>query len=112
PEEKLLKAIFGEKAGDVRDTSLVVPPGIEGIVVGVRVFSRRGAEKDERARAIEEDDVARIEKDFYDEIKIVEEERDKKVRGLLAGQSAAVDIEDDQGGTIVGRKGGALSEAV
>jgi len=78
PEEKLLKAIFGEKAGDVRDTSLIVPPGIEGTVVGVRVFSRRGAEKDERARAIEEEDVARIEKDFYDEIKIVEEERDKK----------------------------------
>ena len=64
PEEKLLKAIFGEKAGDVRDTSLIVPPGIEGTVVGVRVFSRRGAEKDERARAIEEEDVARIEKDF------------------------------------------------
>jgi len=72
PEEKLLKAIFGEKAGDVRDTSLIVPPGIEGTIVGVRVFSRRGAEKDERARAIEEEDVARIEKDFYDEIKIVE----------------------------------------
>src|SRR6267143_165948 len=85
PEEKLLKAIFGEKAGDVRDTSLIVPPGIEGTIVGVRVFSRRGAEKDERARAIEEEDVARIEKDFYDEIKIVEEERDKKLRSLLLG---------------------------
>src|SRR5215467_9186532 len=101
PEEKLLKAIFGEKAGDVRDTSLIVPPGIEGTVVGVRVFSRRGAEKDERARAIEEEDVARIEKDFYDEIKIVEEERDKKLRSLLVGQSAAVDIESDQAGGIV-----------
>jgi DNA-directed RNA polymerase subunit beta len=109
PEEKLLKAIFGEKAGDVRDTSLIVPPGIEGTIVGVRVFSRRGAEKDERARAIEEDDVARIEKDFYDEIKIVEEERDKKLRTLLAGQSAAADIEPDQvGGTVV-RKGEPLS---
>ncbi len=67
-----------------------MPPGIEGTVVGVRVFSRRGAEKDERARAIEEEDVVRIEKDFYDEIKIVEEERDKKLRSLLVGQSAAV----------------------
>ena len=112
PEEKLLKAIFGEKAGDVRDTSLIVPPGIEGIVVGVRVFSRRGAEKDERARAIEEEDVARIEKDFYDEIRIVEEERDKKLRSLLVGQSAAVDIDDGYGGTIVVRKGAPLTAAV
>jgi len=111
PEEKLLKAIFGEKAGDVRDTSLIVPPGIEGTVVGVRVFSRRGAEKDERARAIEEEDVARIEKDFYDEIKIVEEERDKKLRSLLVGQSAAGDIEHEQAGAIVVRKGEPLAAA-
>jgi len=109
PEEKLLKAIFGEKAGDVRDTSLVVPPGIEGIVVGVRVFSRRGAEKDERARAIEEEDVARIEKDFYDEIKIVEEERDKKLRSLLVGQSATRDIEGVGVGTLALRKGEPLT---
>ena len=54
PEEKLLRAIFGEKAGDVRDTSLRVPPGIEGIVIGAKVFSRRGVDKDERARAIED----------------------------------------------------------
>ncbi len=112
PEEKLLKAIFGEKAGDVRDTSLVVPPGIEGIIVGVRVFSRRGAEKDERARAIEEEDVARIEKDFYDEIKIVEEERDKKIRGLLVGQSAMADIQPDRTSTIVIHKGERLTEEV
>jgi DNA-directed RNA polymerase subunit beta len=111
PEEKLLKAIFGEKAGDVRDTSLIVPPGIEGTVVGVRVFSRRGAEKDERARAIEEEDVVRIEKDFYDEIKIVEEERDKKLRSLLVGQNAAGDIEYDQTGGIVVRKGEPLTDA-
>jgi DNA-directed RNA polymerase subunit beta len=111
PEEKLLKAIFGEKAGDVRDTSLIVPPGIEGTVVGVRVFSRRGAEKDERARAIEEEDVVRIEKDFYDEIKIVEEERDKKLRSLLVGQNAAGDIEYDQAGGIVVRKGEPLTDA-
>jgi len=112
PEEKLLKAIFGEKAGDVRDTSLVVPPGIEGIVVGVRVFSRRGAEKDERARAIEEEDVARIEKDFYDEIKIVEEERDKKLRSILVGQSAIRDIEGVGIGTLALRKGEPLTGVV
>jgi len=109
PEEKLLKAIFGEKAGDVRDTSLMVPPGIEGTVVGVRVFSRRGAEKDERARTIEEEDVARIEKDFYEEIKIVEEERDKKLRSLLVDQSAAGDIAHEQADAIVVRKGEPLT---
>ena len=88
PEEKLLKAIFGEKAGDVRDTSLTVPPGVEGTIVGVRVFSRRGADKDERMQSIEDEDVARIEKDIDDEIKIVEEERDKKIRRHLVGKTA------------------------
>src|SRR5438128_1128398 len=66
PEEKLLRAIFGEKAGDVRDTSLTVPPGIEGTVVDVKVFSRRGVDKDERAKSIEEEEVARLEKDYQD----------------------------------------------
>jgi DNA-directed RNA polymerase subunit beta len=89
----------------------MVPPGIEGTVVGVRVFSRRGAEKDERARAIEEEDVARIEKDFYDEIKIVEEERDKKLRGLLVGQSAAGDLQHEQAGATVVHKGEPLTAA-
>jgi len=68
------------------------------------VFSRRGAEKDERARTIEEEDVARIEKDFYDEIKIVEEERDKKLRSLLVGQSVSRDLEDTRTGTIALRR--------
>ena len=88
PEEKLLKAIFGEKAGDVRDTSLTVPPGVEGTIVGVRVFSRRGADKDERMQSIDDEEAARIEKDIYDEIKIVEAERDKKIRRLLVGKTA------------------------
>ena len=68
PEEKLLRAIFGEKAGDVRDTSLTVPPGIEGTVVDVSVFSRRGIDKDERAKSIEREEVDRLEKDLQDEI--------------------------------------------
>ncbi|PYM78524.1 MAG: DNA-directed RNA polymerase subunit beta, partial [Candidatus Rokuibacteriota bacterium] len=76
PEEKLLRAIFGEKAGDVRDTSLTVPPGIEGTVVDVKVFSRRGIDKDERAKSIEEEEIARLEKDYQDEIAMVEMERD------------------------------------
>jgi DNA-directed RNA polymerase subunit beta len=105
PEEKLLKAIFGEKAGDVRDTSLTVPPGVEGIIVGVRIFSRRGAEKDERMRSIEEEDAARIEKDFYDEIKIIEEERDRKIRDVLVGKIAAMDIQERQSGAALLTKG-------
>jgi len=86
PEEKLLKAIFGEKAGDVRDSSLIVPPGIEGTVIDVKVFSRKGIEKDSRMLTIEEEEIAKIEKDFKDEIKIVKQERDKRIRNMLLGQ--------------------------
>src|SRR5215468_9503431 len=78
PEEKLLRAIFGEKAGDVRDTSLTVPPGIEGTVVDVKVFSRRGVDKDERAKSIEEEEVRALEKDHQDELAVIEMERDQK----------------------------------
>src|SRR6266849_736852 len=94
PEEKLLRAIFGEKAGDVRDTSLTVPPGIEGTVVDVKVFSRRGVDKDERAKSIEEEEIARLEKDYQDEIAMVEMERDQKLKNLLVGKTAVQDITD------------------
>src|SRR5207247_2894866 len=67
PEEKLLRAIFGEKAGEVRDTSLRVPPGVEGTTIYARVFSRKGVTKDERSRAIEEDEVAKLRTDQQDE---------------------------------------------
>ena len=92
PEEKLLKAIFGEKAGDVRDTSLRVPPGIEGTVIGVKVFSRKGMDKDLRAQSIEEEELARLTKDYEEEIDIIKEERDRKLRNLLTGRIAAEDI--------------------
>ena len=72
PEEKLLRAIFGEKASDVRDTSLKVPPGVSGTIVDVRVFSRRGIDKDERARAIERAEIERFAKDRDDEKEILE----------------------------------------
>jgi len=91
-EEKLLRAIFGEKAGDVRDTSLVVPPGVEGTIVDVKVFSRRGIDKDERARSIEEEEVSRLEKDYQDEIAIVQMERDQKLKNLLIGQTLVQDL--------------------
>jgi DNA-directed RNA polymerase subunit beta len=92
PEEKLLKAIFGEKAGDVKDTSLRVPPGIEGTVVGVKVFSRKGMDKDSRTLTIEEEELAKLTKDYEDEIDIIKDERDKKIKGLLLGKIAAKDI--------------------
>src|SRR5438876_218413 len=94
PEEKLLRAIFGEKAGDVRDTSLTVPPGIEGTVVDVKVFSRRGVDKDERAKSIEEEEIARLEKDYQDEIAMVEMERDQKLKNLLVGKTSLQDLFD------------------
>jgi DNA-directed RNA polymerase subunit beta len=94
PEEKLLRAIFGEKAGDVRDTSLTVPPGIEGTVVDVKVFSRRGVDKDERAKSIEEEEIARLEKDYQDEIAMVEMERDQKLKNLLVAKTATLELVD------------------
>src|SRR5689334_10002888 len=91
PEEKLLRAIFGEKAGDVRDASLKCPPGIEGIVVDVKIFSRKGTEKDVRALQIEEDQIAKLQKNSQDEIRIIREEANKKVRDLLVNRVAAED---------------------
>jgi len=86
PEEKLLKAIFGEKAGDVRDTSLRVPPGIRGTVIDVKVFSRKGIDKDSRTVLIEEEETARIQKDFNDEIGIIRGEAKKRMQSILSGK--------------------------
>ena len=92
PEEKLLKAIFGEKAGDVRDTSLRVPPGIHGTVIDVKVFSRKGIDKDSRTLAIEEEEHNRIEKDFGDEIRIVKSETEKRMRSMLSGATVSKSV--------------------
>jgi DNA-directed RNA polymerase subunit beta len=96
PEERLLRAIFGEKAGDVRDTSLRVPPGVSGTVIGAQVFSRRGVEKDERARAIEEQEIERLRKDQEDEIRIIRDSAMSKVRELLVGKKAANRVADER----------------
>jgi DNA-directed RNA polymerase subunit beta len=88
PEEKLLRAIFGEKAADVRDTSLKVPPGVQGTVVEVRVFNRRGVEKDERAIAIERSEIERLAKDRDDEKAILERNIYSRLRDILEGQTA------------------------
>ena len=92
PEEKLLKAIFGEKAGDVRDTSLRVPPGIRGTVIDVKVFSRKGIDKDSRTVLIEEEEAARIQKDFNDEIEIIRSETRKRMRSILSGKVVSKSI--------------------
>ena len=88
PEEKLLRAIFGEKASDVRDTSLKLPPGVAGTIVEVRVFSRRGVEKDERALAIEREEIERLAKDRDDEKAILERNVSTRLRDLLMHQTA------------------------
>ncbi|MGB9236355.1 MAG: DNA-directed RNA polymerase subunit beta, partial [Terriglobales bacterium] len=96
PEEKLLRAIFGEKAGDVRDASLYCPPGIEGVVVDVKIFSRKGQEKDERAKTIEANQVAKLEKNLSDEIRILTDERLKRLEGLLGGKEVQADLHDER----------------
>ena len=87
PEEKLLRAIFGEKASDVRDTSLRLPPGVSGTIVEVRVFSRRGVDKDERALAIERAEIERLQKDRDDERAILERSFNARLKELLLGQT-------------------------
>jgi DNA-directed RNA polymerase subunit beta len=96
PEEKLLRAIFGEKAGDVRDASLTCPPGIEGTVVDVRIFSRKGQEKDERAKQIEGEQIEKLEKNLADEIRILTDERLKRLEGILGGQEVQADLHDER----------------
>ena len=96
PEEKLLRAIFGEKAGDVRDTSLRVPHGIEGIVIDAKVFSRKGQERDERTKAIEDQEKARLLKNQADEIRIIQNSTRRKIGKYLAGKRAAHKVSDDK----------------
>ncbi len=105
PEEKLLRAIFGEKAGDVRDASLICPPGIEGIIVGVKIFSRKGIEKDDRAKAIEQEELDMMEKNLQDEIRILHDEVKKRVVGMLQGQQSRADLYDEHGRERLLKKG-------
>jgi DNA-directed RNA polymerase subunit beta len=89
PEEKLLRAIFGEKASDVKDTGLRVPPGMDGTVIDVRVFTRDGVDKDSRALSIEKAEIERVRKDFADQQRILEDDLFQRVRGMLLDQAAA-----------------------
>jgi len=92
PEENLLRAIFGEKAGDVKDTSLRVPPGVDGIVIDAKVFSRRGVDKDDRARAIEDEEISLYEKNLEDEIRVIEEVAVEELEQLVVGQECTASL--------------------
>jgi DNA-directed RNA polymerase subunit beta len=110
PEEKLLRAIFGEKAGDVRDASLKCPPGIEGVVVDVKIFTRKDEEKqkDVRAKQILDEEVGRITKNADDEIRIIRTEAKEKIESLLSGRTVLEDVSDSQGNVLV-KEGGKLT---
>src|SRR5712672_4405479 len=109
PEEKLLRAIFGEKAGDVRDASLYCPPGIEGVIVDVKIFSRKGQEKDERAKFIEGEQIGKLEKNLSDEIRILTDERLKRLDAILGGKEVQADLHDERTNKRLLTKGNILN---
>jgi DNA-directed RNA polymerase subunit beta len=111
PEEKLLRAIFGEKAGDVRDTSLRMPPGTYGTVIDAKVFTRKGIDKDVRAQAIEDEDEAKLLKDQNDEVRIIRNSALERVRTLLKGQVTTNKLIDDKGKVLL-KKGDTLDHAI
>jgi DNA-directed RNA polymerase subunit beta len=100
PEEKLLRAIFGEKAADVRDTSLRVPPGVTGVVIGAKVFSREGAEPDPRMQLIQDQEISKLKGDERDRIEIIRTSALEKLSGLLLGQIAAMSVETKHHGEV------------
>ena len=108
PEEKLLRAIFGEKAGEVRDTSLRMPPGVEGTVIDGRVFSRRGVSKDERTQEIEVLEAERLKQDEAEEVRIIRQETLRKLKRSLAGKKLAGRVMSDERKELL-KKGDTLS---
>ncbi len=101
PEEKLLRAIFGDKAGDVKDSSMRVPPGVRGTVIDAKVFSRGGVEKDARALAIEAEEMRRMRKDLRDEIEVVERSAKEKLFGILEGKALKSDLCEKKTGNVL-----------
>src|SRR5499425_3217921 len=112
PEEKLLRAIFGEKAGDVRDSSLRVPPGVQGIVISARVFCRKNQEKDERAKDIEDAEKEKLITDQRDEVKIISESFYSKIRKLIIGKTTATRLVDDKGKVLCAKGTKVTNEAL
>jgi len=101
PEEKLLRAIFGDKAGDVKDSSLRIPPGVQGIVIDAKVFARRGVEKDERTKAIEAKEMSRLERDLRDEVDVIERSAREKLKDLISGKKLKTDLHDKGSGDVL-----------
>ncbi|MBE0569396.1 MAG: DNA-directed RNA polymerase subunit beta [Deltaproteobacteria bacterium] len=112
PEEKLLRAIFGDKAGDVKDSSLRVPPGIEGIVIDAKVFTRKGGEKDDRAQMLEERELDRIHRDQDDEIRIILETVYGKIKAQLLGKTSAVRLSSEDKSEVLLAKKKKITEEV
>ncbi len=110
PEEKLLRAIFGEKAGDVRDSSLRVPPGVEGTIIGARIFSRKGTDKDSRTISIENEEIAKLSKDRDDEMRIVEEGARERIRNMLRGKVVSSALTDPSTGRTYLKKGETVAD--
>ncbi len=110
PEEKLLRAIFGEKAEEVRENCLYVPPGIEGTVLGVKIFARKGVEKDARTKSIEKEDIGSILRDLEEETKIIEDSKYQKIRGKLVGLKVTEDVKLPRSKTVLCQKGSKLTE--
>ena len=111
-EEKLLRAIFGEKASDVRDTSLRVPPGVEGTVIDAKIFARKGTERDSRSQYIEDESVSLLYKDRDDEIRIITEGVRKQIADMLIGKISASKVSDPRKKRILLKKGEAITEEV
>jgi len=103
PEEKLLRAIFGDKAGDVRDTSLRVPPGVQGTVIDAKLFSRRGVEKDERTLAVEAEEMLRNRKDHQDELDVIGRSVKEKIGHILVDNKLKTDMYDKDTGEVLMR---------
>ena len=108
PEEKLLRAIFGEKAGDVRDASLICPPGIEGTIVDVKIFTRKSEEKDERAKFIQASQVDKQRKNLEYQIAVLEDERVRRLNDILGGRVLQSDLHDERTNKRLVTKGTAL----
>ena len=110
PEEKLLRAIFGEKAADVRDTSLRVPPGVSGTVIGVRIFSRKGMEKDLRTQDLENQEITRLIRDRDDKIRIIESDFLARVRAIMVGKNCKKQFTSGRGKSVLLKKGEAITD--
>ncbi|HQG13820.1 MAG TPA: DNA-directed RNA polymerase subunit beta, partial [bacterium] len=110
PEERLLRAIFGDKAGDVKDTSLRVPPGVGGVIIGAQVFSREGVELDDRAKEIQDEEKIKIRKDLDVELKGIRDTAAKRIKQLLVGKVSRSKVMDEEEERVLLQKGKTITD--